>query len=363
MALPRTRQPRPRCRVWKGGNAGLFRRGCAIIVSHYLRKMIMKTLSAICLTVALILSPYARATIWDMPTPYGESNFHTVNIKRFAEEIKSETNGKLEIRVHSAGSLYKHPEIKNAVRWGQVPIGEFLLSRLSDEDAVFEIDAVPFLASTYEKAGYLWEASKPTIASLLDQQGLMILFAVPWPPEGFYSKRPLMEIKDLKGLRVRADDTITAALARHAGAIPTEIELPDVPQAFKTGRIEAMINSPFTGADAEAWNFVEYFYHTQAWLPKNIVVVNKQAFRRLDTDVQTTILAAAARAERRGWEASREETSQMLDVLRDNGISVHTPENGLMQGLYRIGRKMTVDWSQKAGDDGIQIIRQYYTLH
>lgn len=298
-----------------------------------------------------------------MPTPYDEGNFHTVNIKQFVDEVQAATKGKLEIRVHSNGSLYSHPEIKNAVRWGQVPIGEFLLSRLSDEDAVFEIDAVPFLASTYEKASYLWEASKPAIASLLDQQGLMILFAVPWPPEGLYSKRPLKEINDLIGLRFRADDSATAQLARLAGAIPTRIELPDIPKAFTTGRIDAMINSPFTGANAKAWNFVEYFYHTQAWLPKNIVVVNKQAFRRLDKDMQKAVLDAAEHAELRGWDASRQQTSQKLDVLRDNGISVHRPENGLMQALYKIGRKLTVDWSQKAGDDGIQIIRRYYSLH
>ena len=323
----------------------------------------MKILSLICGLVILCVSVSVQAVVWEMPTPYEESNFHTVNIKQFASEVRSATKGKLEIRIHSDGTLYTHPEIKNAVRWGQVPIGEFLLSRLSEEDAVFEIDAVPFLASTYEKAGYLWKASKPTIASLLDQQGLMILFAVPWPPEGVYSKRPLREINDLLGLKVRADDTATAQLAIYAGAIPTRIDLPDIPQAFISGRIEAMINSPSAGANAQAWNFVEYFYHTQAWLPKNIVVVNKQAFSRLDKDVQKALLDAADRAELRGWDASRQQTSQKLDVLRDNGISVHRPENGLMQALYKIGRKMTVDWSQKAGDDGIQIIRQYYSLH
>ena len=323
----------------------------------------MKILFSLCGIVALNICLPVQAVVWDMPTAYDESNFHTVNIKRFANEVESATKGKLEIRVHSDGSLYQHREIKNAVRWGQVPIGEFLLSRLSDEDAVFEIDAVPFLASTYEKAGYLWKASKPTIASLLDQQGLMILFAVPWPPEGLYSKRPLNQVSDLRGLKVRADDTATAQLARHAGAIPTRIESSDIPQAFSTGRIEAMINSPFTGANTRAWNFVQYFYHTQAWLPKNVVVVNTQAFRRLDEEVQKAVLDAAARAEQRGWEVSREETSAKLDVLRDHGISVHRPDNRLMQGLYKIGRKMTVDWSQKAGDDGIQIIRVYYSLH
>lgn len=323
----------------------------------------MRTLQAICGILALSFALPLKAVVWNMPTAYGENNFHTVNIRQFAGDVEGATKGRLAIKIHSEGSLFKHPEIKNAVRQGRVPIGEFLLSLLSSEDAVFEIDAVPFLASNYEKAGYLWEASKPTIAALLDKQGLMVLFAVPWPPEGLYSNKPLKEIDDLKGLKLSADDAVTAQLARHAGAVPTRIQVPDIPRAFGAGQVEAMINSPSTGASAKAWNFVEYFYHTQAWLPKNIVVVNKRAFRRLDTEVQKAVLAAAARAELRGWKASRAETSHQLDVLRENGMSVHTPENGLMQGLYKIGRKMTHDWSEKAGDDGIRIIQHYYSIH
>ncbi len=322
----------------------------------------MRALNVLCGMIAAGLALSVQAVTWDMPTPYGETNFHTVNIKQFADDVKASTQGKLEIKIHSGGSLFKHPEIKNAVRGGQVPIGEFLLSRLSNENAVFEIDSVPFLASDYEKAEVLWKASKPTVASLLDKQGLMVLFAVPWPPQGVYSKKPLREVEDLRGVKFRAYNSATEELAKHAGAIPTQVEVPDIPQAFATGRVDAMITSPSTGANTKAWDFVKYFYHTQAWLPKNIVVVNKRAFRRLDEDVQKAVLAAAGRAEARGWQASRAETSQKLDVLRDNGMSVHTPENGLMQGLYRIGRKMTHDWSEKAGDDGIHIIQQYYSL-
>lgn len=304
----------------------------------------------------------AQAVTWDMPTPYGETNFHTVNIKQFADDVKASTGGKLEIKVHSGGSLFKHPEIKNAVRGGQVPIGEFLLSRLSNENAVFQVDSIPFLATNYTRAEVLWKASRPTVEKLLDKEGLMVLFAVPWPPQGLYTKKPIETVDDLKGVKFRAYNAATEQLAKLAGAIPTQVEVPDIPQAFSTGRVDAMITSPSTGANTKAWDFVQYFYHTQAWLPKNIVVVNKRSFRRLDKDVQKAVLDAAARAETRGWESSMAETSAKLDVLRDNGMSVNTPTAELMQGLQEIGRKMTHDWSAKAGDPGIKIIDQYYSM-
>jgi TRAP-type C4-dicarboxylate transport system substrate-binding protein len=304
----------------------------------------------------------AQAVTWDMPTPYGESNFHTVNIKNFADDVRGATKGGLDIKIHSGGSLFKHPEIKNAVRGGQVPIGEFLLSRLSNENAVFQVDSIPFLATNYQKAGKLWEASKPTIEKLLDKQGLMVLFAVPWPPQGLYAKKPIERVADLKGVKFRAYNTATEMLAKLAGAIPTQVEVPDIPQAFSTGRVDAMITSPSTGANTKAWDFVSHFYHTQAWLPKNIVVVNKKAYRVLGKDVRQAVLDAGKRAEKRGWRASTAETSAKLDVLRDNGMSVHLPDNGLVLGLQEIGRKMTFDWSAKSGDAGIRIIDKYYSL-
>lgn len=299
------------------------------------------------------------STVWNMPTPYGENNFHTVNIKQFAEDVKAATGGELEIKVHSGGSLYKHPEIKNAVRGGQVPIGEFLLSRLSNENAVFGVDSVPFLATDYDAAMKLWEASRPQIDKLLDQQGLKVLYAVPWPPQGLYGKKELNSVDDLKGLKFRAYNAATERLAKLAGAVPTQIELADIAQAFATGRVEAVITSPSTGANNKFWDFLDRFYHTQAWLPKNVVVVNKRAFAGLDGKVQKAVLAAASKAQERGWKASMAETDKQIKVLKANGIIVSAPSATLMQGLQAIGKTMTDEWASSAGSDGAAILKAY----
>ena len=135
----------------------------------------MKRLLSI--TVATMLSSgVALATEWDMPTPYSDKTFHTANIVEFAKDVSEATEGELNITVHSAGSLIKHPEIKNAVRGQQVPIGEFFLSRLSNEDAAYGIDSQPFVATSYEDAAKLWEAQKPVITELLAKQKLIPLF-------------------------------------------------------------------------------------------------------------------------------------------------------------------------------------------
>jgi len=299
------------------------------------------------------------ADVWDMPTPYGETNFHTVNIKQFADDVKAGTNGALEINIHSGGSLFKHPEIKNAVRGGQVPIGEFLLSRLSNENVVFQVDSVPFLASSYEASKKLWDASRGKIEELLDAQDLMVLYAVPWPPQGLYAKKDINTLDDLKGVKFRAYNTATERIAQLAGAVPTQVEVPDIPQAFATGRVEAMITSPSTGANTKAWDFLSHFYHTKGWMPKNVVVVNKKAFRRLDDATQAAVRDAAAAAEARGWQASMEETDAKIAVLKENGVTVGDPSPELVDGLKEIGTTMTAEWLEQAGDDGKAILDAY----
>ena len=301
----------------------------------------------------------ASAQTWDMPTPYPDKTFHTVNISEFASDVEEATDGALKIKVHSAGSLFKHPEIAKAVRSGQVPAGEFFLSLLANEHAAFGIDSQPFLATTYEDAEKLWEAQKPVITELLDKQNMMPLFAVPWPPQGLYTKKEITSVDDLKGLKFRVYNATLEKLANLAGAAPTQVEVPDIPQAFATGRVEAMITSPSTGANSSAWDYVSHYTDIQAWVPKNIVVVNKRAFRKLDPAVQEAVMNAAKEAEARGWQMSREETAAQIKVLEENGMKIVEPSDELVKGLKDIGAQMLEDWKAEAGSEGEAILSTY----
>ncbi len=300
-----------------------------------------------------------QAASWDMPTPYPDKTFHTANIIQFSKDVEKASSGALKIKVHSAGSLIKHPDINKAVRRGQVAIGEFFLSRLSNENGAYGADSLPFLATNYEDAQKLWGAQKGIITKLLAKQGLMPLFAVPWPPQGLYSKKEINSVKDLKGLKFRAYNAALEKFAKLAGAAPTQVEVPDIPQAFATNRVEAMITSPSTGANSKAWDYVAHYYNIQAWVPKNIVVVNKKAFDKLPANVQKAVLEQAALAEKRGWDMSRAETAAKIKILTDNGMKVHDPSEDLASGLKKIGAQMKDDWTKETGAAAQDILKSY----
>ncbi|TNF20563.1 MAG: C4-dicarboxylate ABC transporter substrate-binding protein [Rhodobacteraceae bacterium] len=305
------------------------------------------------------LAMQVQAETWDMPTPYPDATFHTVNINEFAADVAAATDGALEIKVHSAGSLFKHPEISKAVRSGQVPIGEFFVSLLANDNAAFGIDSMPFLATNYDEAERLWAAQKAVIDGLLDEQGMMALYAVPWPPQGLYTTKEIASVEDLAGLKFRTYNATLEQFANLAGAAPTQVEVPDIPQAFSTGRVEAMITSPSTGVNSKAWDFLSHYTDIQAWIPKNIVVVNKRAFRRLDEATQAAVLEAAAAAEARGWEMSKAETEAQTKVLAENGITVVQPSDELMTGLREIGAQMLESWKAEAGEAGASLLSAY----
>ena len=309
---------------------------------------------------ALALAGTAQAqTKWDMPTPYSDGEFHTINVRQFAEDVKKATDGQLDINVHSNGSLIKHPDMLRAVSTGQVPIAEFLLGQFGNEEAVFNADNVPFLAAGYDNAWKLYQAQKVILEKKLLGRGLLLLYSVAWPGQGLYTKAPLKSLDDFKGSKFRTYSAYTARLAELLGASPTVIQVPEVPQAFATGTISAMITSSATGTQTKAWEFVKNYYTTNAMHPKNVVVVNGRAFGALRPDQQKTLMAAGAAAEKRGWELSRKREGDANKTLADNGMTIHAPDAALMSALGKIGDTIAAEWLKAAGADGEAIVKAY----
>ena len=305
-----------------------------------------------------VFSAHAQ-TKWDMPTPYADGEFHTRNIVMFADDLKKATGGKLELTVHSNGSLIKHPDILRAVSTGQVNIAEFLFGAFSNEDPIFAADNVPFVAPGYDNALKFYQAQKPILEKKLQGRGLKLLYSVPWPGQGIYTKDPVRSLADFKGLKMRTYSPLTARLAELMGSAPIVVQVPEIPQMFATGAMQAMITSSATGTSSKAWEFVKNYYKTNAWNPKNAVVVNERSFSRLPKDQQAALTNAAATAEKRGWEMSRTREKDADELLAKNGITVSEPSAELKTALARIGEQMAAEWERSAGADGQAILKAY----
>ena len=310
-------------------------------------------------STAAVCLPASAQTKWDLPTAYPASNFHTENINQFVADVDRATGGKLKIQVHPNASLFKAPEIKRAVQGGQAQAGEILLVNFENEDPLYGVDGIPFLASSYAESLKLYKASKKAVDDKLAKQGMKLLYTVPWPPQGIYSKKPLASVADMKGLKWRAYSPATSKIAELVGAQPVTVQAAEVSQALATGVMDSYMSSGATGFDSKTYEHIKNWYDTQAWLPKNAVIVNLKAFEALDKPTQAALLKAAAEAETRGWKLSEEKNGWYVDQLREKGMQIHKPSDQLTAELRRVGNFMLAEWQRKAGDDGKKIIENY----
>ncbi|HSV46241.1 MAG TPA: TRAP transporter substrate-binding protein [Ramlibacter sp.] len=313
-------------------------------------------LAAAALTLAA--SSFAQ-TKWDLPAAYPATNFHTENLVQFAADVDKASGGKLKIQVHPNASLFKATEIKRAVQGGQAPIGEILLVNFENENPIFGLDGMPFLATGYRDSMKLYQAQKPVLDKLLAAQNMRLLYTVAWPPQGIYANKQLNSVADMKGLKWRAYSPATAKIAELVGAQPVQIQAAELSQALATGVVDSYMSSGSTGFDSKTYEHIKNWYNTQAWLPKNAVIVNAAAFGALDKPTQDAVLKAAADAETRGWKLSEEKNGWYTEQLKSKGMNIIQPSAQLNADLKKVGDTMLADWLAKAGPDGKAVVDNF----
>jgi TRAP-type C4-dicarboxylate transport system substrate-binding protein len=208
----------------------------------------------------------------------------------------------------------------------------------------------------------LYKASRKTLDDKFAKQGMKLLYAVAWPPQGIYTKRTLASVADMKGLKWRAYSPATSKIAELVGAQPVTVQAAELSQALATGIVDSYMSSGATGFDSKTYEHIKNFYDTQAWLPKNAVIVNLKAFDALDKPTQAALLKAAADAEARGWKLSEEKTGWYAEQLKGKGMSILKPSEQLTADLRKVGNFMLAEWLRKAGDDGRKAINAYRAM-
>jgi len=324
----------------------------------------MKRVPLVAMALSLAVSSLTATSVWaqtkwDLPAAYAAGNFHTENLVQFANDVDKASGGKLKITVHANASLFKAPEIKRAVQSGQAQIGEVLAVNFENEWPVYGLDGIPFLATSYKDAFKLYQAQKPALDKKLGEQGMMMLFAIAWPPQGLYTKKEVTSVADMRKIKWRAYSPSTAKIADLIGAQPVTVQAAELSQALATGVVEAYMSSGSTGYDTKTYEHLKYFYDTQAWLPKNAVLVNRKAFEALDKVTQDAVMKAGADAEKRGWKISEEKNDFYKKALAEKGMKILPPAPKLTADFQQVGGIMLEDWVKRAGPEGKAIIDAY----
>jgi TRAP-type C4-dicarboxylate transport system substrate-binding protein len=317
------------------------------------------TAKVIMILLALVTGPAWSAEKWDMAAAYPAKDYITSSYIAFAKQVTKHSGGTLKIKVHPSGSLVKGAEIFSAVESGRVAIGGLIIGAHAKEDPIFGVDTVPFLATDVDEARELYQVSKNALAYALKQRNMHLLFTAVWPPQGLFINKKVDNLADMKGVKFRSYDDGTTRLAELMGAIPTRTEATEIKQAFSTGVAESMISSSATGVFYKMWEHVEYFYEGNAWYPKSVVVVNLDAWNRLDGITKEVLVEQAAKAEKSVWAAMVPANNSYKKTMTHNGIKVRPPSSKLRKEFKKIGENLSREWAEAAGERGKQIIADY----
>lgn len=310
-------------------------------------------------TFAASATPMLAETSWTMASGYPDNNFLTQNIQQFITDVEAATGGEMKIALHSNGTLMKLDAIRRAVQTDQVQIGEIRLGSYSNEDPMYNLAGLPFVAGDYDAAWALMEAQKPYFDTLFDGLGLKVLAYQPWPGQGFYTKGPVTGLADFKGQKLRIYSKATQDMGNALGFEATILPFAEIPQAFATGLIDALFTSPQTGIDIQAWDNTSYFTAAGAIYTKNAIIVNKEAFDALPEATQAALVTAGEEATKRGWEMSKATYAEQLGILKEHGMTVEDAPEEVMAKLKEVGETMMTEWQASASPEALQVLETY----
>lgn len=322
-----------------------------------MKKLLISALCAVSLGHA---SSVMAQTTWKLATGYRAESFHTQNIMQFSRDVDQATAGQLKIQVHPNNTLAKLSEISQAVQQGKAEAGETIMTSMVKDIPIAGADSIPFVVSSYKDAERMWKLQRPGIERHFAQRGLKLLYAVPWPPQGLHSSKPVRSLSDFKGTQMRTYNSTTLRIAEMLGAKPVDVAMVDVGKALAEGRMDNMITSALTGVENKVWGPIKYYYEINAWFPKNVVFVSSKAFDALQPAARNMVMKAAADAEARGWQASQALAGSATEELRQNGIKIERIPGDLEQEIKRMGEKFSREWVRSVGNEANDIFVPYY---
>lgn len=296
---------------------------------------------------------------WDLATGYPDSSFHVKNLREFAKDVAARTNGQVLITVHSGGTLIKAPEVRQAVVDGKVAAGEVFGPSLGGIHPVFALDAIPFLATSYPAARRLWNLARPLAEKKAAAEGFAILYSVPWPPQGMFSSKEIRSIGDLQQMNMRENSPSVKKLAETLGAKPVLVETPDLVNAIQSDKVGLVFTSAAQGVDTKMWEKLPWFYQTNAWLPRNAVIINKKALDTLTAEQRDAVIRAAGGAEERGWQLSEQNAAETVKALKDNGAKVGAVDGSVRARMDKAGTALSSEAFKRADADLIKVLSSY----
>jgi TRAP-type transport system periplasmic protein len=309
---------------------------------------IMKSILAATTALALCGTAAFAETKWDLTTAWGANNFHAQSAIAFADAVREGTNGSVDITVHLSGEIgVKITEKLSAVENGIVQMADMLLFLQAGEAPFLGIDTLPYLIQGQDQMKTWLEVAGPTYDEIFAKHNQKVLYFVPWPSPGVYSKDAIVSADDMNGQRIRAFNATSFTFLEKMGAAPVELPFGELAAAVAAGTVDGAATSTSTGANSKLYQFTSHFNPLNWSMSPDAVTVNLDAWNALSAAERATIQGLADKMESEFWAASAAEDSSKTAVLVENGMTVSAADDSLNAKMAEAGKSMWADFFAK----------------
>lgn len=321
----------------------------------------MKRLIALAFAVGLAVPAAAQETRWELINEYPASSLPGQADAFFADAVRVKAQGKLTIvPIADAKSGLRTRDQLRAISDGRFAMANSFGGALGDEDPLFLLSSLPFVAASTTDAKALYQAARPLYEKLFAARGQKLLYISPWPPSGIWSAAPVTDLAALKALKIRTYDKTGTDVMAQVATSASVVSFSDLTPKLEAGEINAVLSSGDGGAGRQLWKYTRNFSEILYAVPLSFASVSLDAWQKLDRETQAAVETAALETSEHQWQAMSGRVAVNYKRMRDNGVTIdEAPPKDVMNALRSAASQSVASWKAKVAPAAQQVLTDF----
>ncbi len=335
------------------------------------RKLIGYILAGVLVTLLPITAVAENKKEYKMSVVVGSKLPWGKGAERFAELVREQTEGRINIKVYTSSSLMAGKQTNEFVIHRQGVADFCFASTINWSTTIKELNLfnLPFFFPDYKALDAVTGGEVGSvIANLLHKKGVTLLA---WGENGFReltnSKNPVVTPEDMVGLNVRVVGTpIFIDTMKALGANPVNMNWGDAQVAFQQGVVDGQEN-PIGGIiiPVKIWQFHRYITIWHYVIDPLMLTVNNKVFSSFSLEEQEIIRKAATQATTEQLAVVRKgllaPDLSAFDILRENGMEVTIIDKTARQKFIEKTKEVRSKWTEIIGPNLVKHAEEAFT--
>ena len=248
----------------------------------------------------------------------------SVAMDHFSDLVADRTDGRVKPKVYHSAQLGEQDQAIEQMQFGGIDFAVFNLVPLNNIVPETQVTTLPY---AFRSVDHMHRVVDGDIgAELSKAMEAVNMIGLAWYDSGarsFYANKPLNSVADLKGLKIRVQNSdVNVAMVEALGANATPIPFGEVYTSIQTGVVDGAENNWPSYESTGHFEVAKYYILDQHTIVPEVFAINKKTWGKLSKADQAVVREAAIEAatlQRKLW-AEREVKSEQ--IVRDAGSKI-----------------------------------------